>query len=607
MKPVSDPAAPSRRAATLIALAVGVMIYCLLPLGPAGEHSRTPLWRWLVAALAVALSQLPGVPQRLAAALDRLRHPSPRVRAWVALAISIAAAVYFYATAAAQDRDFFPKTQDECSYAIQVRQLAQGRLWMPQHPLADFFDSFYLLVRPVYASMYFPGTAILNVPGAWLGWPTWVIPLLVAGACVGLTYRVVTEALDDGVAGALSAAPLVSLTWFRTHSILLMSQLPLLLLGLIMMWAYLRWRLAQWRRPWLLLIGAVAGWAAITRPLDALCYALPVGCAIAMAVWRRRRQALIAAALLVAGAAPFLAVQLIADRGITGTFVRTPFDLYAAENYPGTSYGFHRPDPSAAAQSAVPQKRELYEIWARGFIVRHQPGRIVTDWWTWRLPLIADTTLPGRPLLCLLPVGLLALGDRRRWLLVAPLVLFVGLYVGYTFFLEHYSLVVTPAVGVLLALGGAKLAQAWPKHGARLTTAFLAFFLAWAATGLWELNHWKGDIAHAVSDEPLPSPLLRGLHELKGSREIILFTYRPGAVTPAHIHEEPVYNVDVAWPDDAPLIRAHDLGERNVELFRYYAEHDPQRVVHRFDRGTGAVEDLGNVADLARRSPAAAR
>jgi hypothetical protein len=30
------------------------------------------------------------------------------------------------------------------------------------------------------------------------------------------------------------------------------------------------------------------------------------------------------------------------------------------------------------------------------------------------------------------------------------------------------------------------------------------------------------------------------------------------------------------WPDDAPIIRAHDLGERNAELFRYYAARKPQ-------------------------------
>jgi len=69
---------------------------------------------------------------------------------------------------------------------------------MPQHELADFFDTFHILVRPVYASIYFPGTALLYVASIWLNLPPWVMPLLAAGASVALLYRVISE-LVDGV------------------------------------------------------------------------------------------------------------------------------------------------------------------------------------------------------------------------------------------------------------------------------------------------------------------------------------------------------------------------------------------------------------------------
>jgi hypothetical protein len=59
------------------------------------------------------------------------------------------------------------------------------------------------------------------------------------------------------------------------------------------------------------------------------------------------------------------------------------------------------------------------------------------------------------------------------------------------------------------------------------------------------------------------------------------------------------------WPDDARIIRAHDLGpERNRELFRYYAQRQPQRTVYRFDRMTATLTRLGNVVDLALLPPA---
>ena len=56
--------------------------------------------------------------------------------------------------------------------------LARGRLWMPAHELADFFESFHIFVRPVYASIYFPGTALMYVPMVWLKLPFWALPVM---------------------------------------------------------------------------------------------------------------------------------------------------------------------------------------------------------------------------------------------------------------------------------------------------------------------------------------------------------------------------------------------------------------------------------------------
>jgi hypothetical protein len=54
-----------------------------------------------------------------------------------------------------------------------------------------------------------------------------------------------------------------------------------------MVWAFLRWRRNHGPR-WALAVGLLAGWAAITRPADALCYALPIGLAM---LWDLRRAA----------------------------------------------------------------------------------------------------------------------------------------------------------------------------------------------------------------------------------------------------------------------------------------------------------------------------
>ena len=125
-------------------------------------------------------------------------------------------------------------------------------------------------------------------------------------------------------------------------------------------------------------------------------------------------------------------------------------------------------------------------------------------------------------------------------------------------------------------------------------------------TSLYELNPLvtaldRADAKHlhAVDDETFHSPLLRfvrGAEELVEKPAVILFRYSPGA----NLIEEPVYNTDVIWPDDAPVIRAHDRGDKqNVRLFEYYAQRSPDRAVYRYDRGTAKMTRLGTVQELA--------
>jgi hypothetical protein len=61
---------------------------------------------------------------------------------------------------------------------------------------------------------------------------------------------------------------------------------------------------------------------------------------------------------------------------------------------------------------------------------------------------------------------------------------------------------------------------------------------------------------------------------------VVLIRYHPGD----DFFREPVYNWDVPWPDDAPVIRAHDLGPaRDGEIFEYYARRQPDRNFYLFD------------------------
>ena len=173
--------------------------------------------------------------------------------------------------------------------------------------------------------------------------------------------------------------------------------------------------------------------------------------------------------------------------------------------------------------------------------------------------------------------------------------LFLVVYYLNTFFLEHYAILIAPAMLLLTVIGIHAVAAAWPTS--RVRSALSAAMLATCVLILPEYNVLSP--GHKTGDETVSSPfMVMAKQQLPQADDlkkpaILLFTYRFGDP----LIDEPVYNSDVAWPDDAAVIYAHDLGPRNIELFRYYAERQPERVVYRIDRVTGLTE-LKTVREL---------
>ena len=53
-----------------------------------------------------------------------------------------------------------PRVQDEFSYLLMSETFTSGRVSNPSPPLPEFFDTFHVLIRPVYASKYFPAQGL---------------------------------------------------------------------------------------------------------------------------------------------------------------------------------------------------------------------------------------------------------------------------------------------------------------------------------------------------------------------------------------------------------------------------------------------------------------
>jgi hypothetical protein len=561
-----------------------VGIQCWLLLG-AGDYGRNFQRELLLAAALIAV--IPPISRFYYKCIDCIRRPSPRAAIIVAIVISVLAACYFPLTAIYQGRVLTPKWQDEMSYLIQIRMLARGRLWMPMHPLANFFDSFQLIVDPVYASMYFPGASLFYVPGMWLHLPYWITSTAIAGACVGLMYLIATD-LIDGVAGALAALMTVSLSMFRQFSVMVLGHPAIILLALLTIWCWLNWRKNK-STCWAIAIGFFAGWAAITRPLDALVIAIPIGIDI---LFSQKR--LITIFYLICGAAPFLILQIIFNIGVTGSWHRTPFEYYADRDYPGTTFGFHKFDPNLRPVSTLPQKQRFHDEWTISHIKDHQPDKVIASWMHNGFKDLLNHMLPHRSLIALLPLGFLGLACRKRIAVFAAFPLFIVLISFYTFLLPHYELITLPAIFLLVLLGAHELENAWPRARQMLGT-FLSLAIAIVClTQLAELNRM-------VKDEMFDPMGLRDidakLTALAHKPAVVLFHF----ARDSNPHEEPVYNVDVARPDDALVIRAHDLGAKNIELFDYYAEHQPDRAIYLYDRGDSSLKFLGFAKDLAQK------
>jgi hypothetical protein len=598
--------------ATWIAIAIGAAFWLL-----AGDHLLPA--RWVAVLVVVGVALIPPVNRSLVKLIERLRNPSRRAAEWTAVIVGVVATAYLVVTALLQERPLAPRMLDECSYAIGAQLLAHGHLWLPQHPLADFFDSFFLTARPVYSSIYFPGTFVAFAPAVWFGWPTWIIPVVLSGASVGLLYRIVTSLTGgDGAAGLLAALWLVSLMAFRALSVMTMSHVVLLLLGLLIVWMWMRWRDASTSRhrwAWAIAIGALGGWAAITRPVDAIAYALPVGAAMIASLRGKPARSWAATfALLVLGAAPFLALQVAHNIGVTGSPLRTPYTEYLKREQPGAQFGIRKYDPSWQPASDSPQVRGYYN-WTRAYLELHQPHNFWRPWFHEQrmtggrvqpanFLTLANSTLPAHPLLLLLPAGVVGLfaADRRRLVLAATLPLFVLLYVFNPFFLPHYAVVVAPAMILLSLLGADAVSRTFSSRGRTcdaVRAAMYAAILALSVTSLWEVRWLMTPAARPPADgfqERVPQSYVQTAIEMQVQPPAVVLYGRP-----PDLWTEMVYNTDVAWPDDAPIIRAHDLGLRDAELIDYYGHRQPDRTIYRFDWGRGSLQRLGKAGELRQR------
>lgn len=532
------------------------------------------------------------------ALLDRVRFPSGVMRGAIFILLAAGSGYYLYATARSQGRSFTPIIHDEHAYLIQAQMLARGRLWMPAHPVAQSFESFHLITDRVYAAKYSPGAAMFYAPAILVHRPHWLTPLLLVALSVGLFYLVLTEMID-GLAGLMGTMMLPAMALLRRVSIDAISQAPMLFLALLALWAVLHWRKRR-SLGWIVLAGVAIGWGAITRPVDALSLAIPLGLLVVFDLRHIERRRWIPT--LAAGAIamlPFVAIQLIYNKGVTGSLTTLPWNYYATHDDPYDTLGSK---PLALARPegiTLVQKRRFSEEFTRA----HFQIKLSMPFRKRLIDLRLDPTLamalPSLLLMAFIPPALLGLWRRSRWVLVGMLAIFLLLYTPYTFFILHYAVVAAIGVILLVLVGWNALAENLPRAGGSIRVIGAAAILGFSIAALPQLQ--KEPDPDEWDLPPQLAQVNQRLAELPHQPALVLFRFDPIKGDP---HCENVYNIDVAWPDDARVIRAHDLGDAgNRPLFEYYAARSPDRHVYLYDlsrHGTPeAIEDRGTVREQA--------
>ncbi len=577
---------PGARASVIVGLFLGVALWMFCDTRWTRSSSQLTVY-----AIAVALCFVVPVQRGIRALSAQMDRRGTIRTAVVFLIIVILSMAFLYSAAIDSRRQWMPAIHDEFSYLLQARMLASGHLSMPAHPLGAFFDTFYVITDRAYASQYFPGTALFFLPGIWLGAQPWATSLLLAGLAAGMLFLVMRDLFSAGPALA-SVAMLWSVMGYRFFSVCTLSQMPALLLGLTAVFCALRWMSGR-RLAWIACAGSSIGWLAVVRPLDAVAYAIPLGGLLVFTTIRDRASIRARLAFIAVGVlpmVPFAVLQLAINHTVTGSVLQTPFSYYADRDLPGVKLGFHREQAARAPLSSIPQKQVFYREEIAPFLKRHTPAQVLNSWFFGRTVAATGIVFGDRLLLALVPLALLTMRDPRQWAIASILPMWCLLYSFYPLFYLHYLVAVLASVPVVVFAGFAAIRRQFP-HVSALATLELLLPAAISVMVYPQFNAARQDGRLRNDLEPL----VRKIESEIDGRAILLIRWGGD-----HAAWESVYNIDVAWPDDARVIRVHDLGDANMKLFDYYARREPDRVVYRLDRTDGRLARLGNVIDLAR-------
>lgn len=458
-----------------------------------------------------------------------------------------------------------PTIHDEFSYLLAGDTFAHGRLANPPHPMAVYLDTFHVLQRPTYASMYPPAQGAVLALGELLGHP-WIGVVLSMAAMFGAVLWMLQG-------------------WFSPKWALLGATLLLLRIGIFTYWMNSYWggavaafggailmgalprllRERHWRHA--VLLGLGVGILANSRPFEGAVFCIPAF--VVLGVWLLRRpgppwSVKTRGVIIPLGAtlACVAAFMFYYNWRVTGNVLLLPHALDDRIHLTVSNFIFARP------KAPLTYLNHEFEIYYNHW----QPNQYHHTWASLR-----DITLQKVSLFqyFFLGAGLLLpflalpwlLVDRRTRLLVFQFVLSALATVTVITYYPHYS---APAVATLVAIEVQMLRhlRRW-QHVGRPVGVGLTRVVAFLAIAAFPVN-----VVHVARDPYSVMALLYGLPPNTPRDEIARVLARtPGrhlvivrySVEHHPVNREWVYNgadidgAKVVWAREIPGISMEPL------------------------------------------------
>ena len=462
-----------------------------------------------------------------------------------------------------------PTVSDEFSHLLVADTLLHFRLANPPHPFHQFFETFFVLQEPAYASIYAIGQGMLLALGRIVFGHPWAGVVLATAALCALCYWMLCAwttpewAFAGGILSVILFGPLCQ--WMNSYWC---GSLPAAA-GCLVFGALPRLR-ENGRTRDAALLGAGLAISLLTRPYESVFLLLSVLLFFAPAP----RSLVKSLPVVILAAAPAVALTLLQNKQATGNWTTLPYMLSRYQYGVPATFTF-QPNPVSHRQLTPEQQLDYETQSAVHGKNTDSIGRYLHRF-AFRLRFRRFFWIP--PLYLALPFFLPALREKRFLWVAATLLLF-GLGTNfYPYFYPHYIAAVTCLFVLVSVIGLERLSRlsirGMPagRDGARLIVFLCAaHFLFWYGVHLFDSRPFAQVLAEYQTwdvlnhDDPEGRIAINKLLAKAPGKQLVFVRYGP-----QHTFQEWVHNA--ADIDSAPIVWARDLGPgENTKLLRYYA------------------------------------